>query len=104
MHFVLLAEHSADVCPMSNATTKDLLLQTAPEIPGIAQRNGVTIVAGPFVNREHVVVAVVEADRAESVDQFLVEARLAQWNSVRILPSLTMEEGMKQIVETKTVF
>jgi hypothetical protein len=36
MHFVLLAEHMAEVCPTSNATTRDLLLQTAPEIPNIA--------------------------------------------------------------------
>jgi len=104
VHFVLLAEHSADVCPTSNATTKDLLLQVAPEIPNIAQRHGVDIVAGPFVNREHVVVAVVRADQSESVDRFLVDARLNQWNRVRILPSLTMEEGMKDILESKSVF
>jgi hypothetical protein len=104
MLFVLMAEHTAEVCPLSNATTKDLLLQIAPEIPNIAQRNGVTIVAGPFVNREHLVISVVEADRADSVDQFLHEARLAQWNSVRVLPSLSMAEGLKEIQESTSIF
>jgi uncharacterized protein with GYD domain len=104
MHFVLLAEHTAEVCPTSNATTRDLLLQTAPEIPNIAERNGVTIVAGPFVNREHTVVTVVEAERAESVDRFLIEARLPQWNRIRILPSLTMAEGMAEIQGSAPIF
>jgi hypothetical protein len=104
MKFVLLAEHAAEVCPLSNAKTRDLFLQTAQDIPNIAQRNGVSIVAGPFVNREHLVVTVVEADRADSVDQFLSEARLAQWNRVRILPSLSMEDGLKEIQESTSLF
>jgi uncharacterized protein with GYD domain len=76
----------------------------APEIPNIAQPNGVNIVSGPLVNREHIVVAVVEADRPEAVDQFLVEARLPQWNRVRILPSLTIEEGVEQVQEGTSLF
>lgn len=104
MHFVLLAEHSAEVCPTSNAKTRDLLLQTAQDIPNIAQRNGVTIVAGPLVNREHLVVVVVEADRSEAIDRFLVESRLPQWNRVRILPSLSIEDGMKDIQESTPLF
>ena len=104
MHFVLLAEHTAEVCPMSNAKTRDLLLQTAQDIPNIAQRNGVTIVAGPLVNREHLVVVVVEGDRPEAIDRFLVESRLPQWNSVRILPSLSIEDGMKDVQESTPLF
>jgi hypothetical protein len=104
VHFVLLAEHDADVCPTSNAKTRDLLLQTGAEIPNIAQRNGVTIVAGPFVNREHVVVAVVEAEKADAVDAFVVQSRLQQWNRVRVIPSHTIEEGMAEIAGTTTLF
>jgi hypothetical protein len=102
--FVLLAEHTAEACPTSNAATRDLLLQVGPTIPDIAQRNGVTIVAGPFVNREHVVVTVVEADQAESVDAFLVEARLPQWNRVRVIPSHTIEDAMAEIAGGSPIF
>jgi hypothetical protein len=104
VHFVLLAEHNADVCPMSNAKTQKLLLESGPQIPGIAQKHGVNIVAGPYVNREHIVVVVVEADQAEAVDGFLVESRIAQWNSVRILPSLPMEQGMEQVAGSNPLF
>jgi len=104
MHYVLLAEHSAEVCPTGNAKTKALLLEIGPQIPKIAEKNGVDIVAGPFVNREHTVVVVVETDRAEGLDAFLVESRLPQWNTVRVLPSLTMEEGMNDIAQGTALF
>jgi uncharacterized protein with GYD domain len=104
MHFVLLAEHTADVCPLSNARTKELLLKTAPEIPSMAESNGVKIVAGPFVNRQHLTVAVVEADKAEQVDSFIHEARLDQWNQVRVVPSLPMQEMMQEIADSPALF
>jgi uncharacterized protein with GYD domain len=80
------------------------MLKLAPEVPAIAERTGVNIVAGPFVNREHTMVAVVESDRAENVDRFLVETRLHQWNQIRILPSLPIEEGMKDVQEGTPLF
>ena len=104
MHFVLLAEHTADVCPTSNQKTRDLMLEIGPDIPKIAGNNGVTIVAGPYVNREHITVVVVEADRAEAIDGFLMDARLPQWNTVRILPSLPIEEAMKQLQQSPPLF
>ena len=104
MHYVLLASHNAEVCPTSHAKTRELMLQMVPEIPKIAQKAGVTIVAGPFVNREHVIVSIVETDRAENIDQFLMESRLPQWNSVRILPSLTIEQAMQEIRQETALF
>ena len=104
MHFVLLATHSAEVCPTSNSKVRDMLTQTAPEIPNIAEKAGVNIVAGPYVNREHITVAVVEADTPDAVDQFLVESRLPQWNSVRVLPSLPMQQGLEELQAQTPLF
>lgn len=104
MHFVLLASHTAEVCPTSNARTKELLLEVAPRVQGIAETAGVRIVAGPYVNREHTIVTVVEAGDSESVDRFLVESRLSHWNRVRVMPSLTMEEGMAEIQNQRAIF
>jgi hypothetical protein len=60
MHFVLLATHTPETCPTSNSTTRELLLKVAPKIPNIAENSGVRFVAGPFVNREHMIVVIVE--------------------------------------------
>ena len=104
MHFVVLATHSPDICPTSNAKTKGLLLELAPQIPSIAQKHGVNIVAGPFVNREHMTVVIVETDRADGLDDFLVDTRLAQWNQVRVLPSRSLPEGLTEIQESTSLF
>ncbi|HTA10040.1 MAG TPA: hypothetical protein VK836_16095 [Streptosporangiaceae bacterium] len=104
MHYVVLASHSPDICPSSNAKTKGLLLDLAPQIPSIAQKHGVNIVAGPFVNREHMTVVIVETDRAEGLDDFLVDSRLGQWNQVHILPSRSLQEGLTEIQESASLF
>ncbi len=104
MHFVILGSHSAEVCPTSNAKSKALLLEIGPQIPAIADKHGVKIVAGPFINREHLTVVIAEAERAEALDAFVVESRLAQWNTVRVIPSHPMEVGMQEIVEGTSLF
>jgi hypothetical protein len=104
MHFVLLAMHTADSCPTSNGKTRELLLRTAPKIPTIAERAGVKIVAGPFVNREHMTTVIVEAEKSENVDRLLVETRLGHWNNVRVLPSIPMEEGIKEVEAQTPIF
>ena len=104
MHYVLLGTHTAEVCPMSNATTKALMLDMAPQIPKIAEQAGVKLVAGPFVNREHTVVTIVEAAKSEDLDRFIVDSKIAQWNTIRVLPSLPIEEGLKQVQASATIF
>jgi len=89
---------------MSNAKTRDLMLGLGPQIPGIAESSGVKIVAGPYVNREHIVVSVVEADTADAVDRFIVDSKLGQWNSVRVLPSLPIEQGMQELQAQTPIF
>jgi hypothetical protein len=104
MHYVLLGTHSAEVCPMSNSTTKALMLEMAPKIPKIAEQAGVKIVSGPFVNREHMVVTIVEAAKSEDLDRFLVDSKIAQWNTIRVLPSLPMEQGLGEVQSSTTIF
>ena len=104
MWFVLLSDHSPETCPTSNSKVRDLLLKGAPEIPNIAKRLGVNIAAGPLVSREHLVVTVAEAQSMEAIDKFIVETGLEQWNRVRIIPMHTMQEGMQELNNMKTIF
>lgn len=104
MHYVVLASHAAEICPTSNAKTKALLLEVVPQIPALADKHGVKILAGPYANREHMVVVIVETERAEGLDAFLVESRLAQWNQVRLLPSVPLDEGIREIEDAVPLF
>lgn len=104
MHYVVLGIHSPEVCPTGNARTRELLLEMAPQIPKIAEQKGVNIVAGPFVNREHTTVVIVETDQSEKLDDFLVETRLHQWNQLRIIPSLHLSEGIRDVEADNSLF
>jgi hypothetical protein len=73
-------------------------------MPKMAEKHNVKIVAGPFVNREHLTVVVAEAAKAEDLDAFILESRLAQWNSVRILPSLPLAEALNEVQELSPLF
>jgi hypothetical protein len=104
MHYVILAEHSAEACPTSNAKTKALMLEIGPQIPKIAEQHGLTLLAGPYVGHEHIAVTIVETDRAEGIYDFLVQSRLAQWNRVRVLPAKPIEQGMGEVAESTSLF
>jgi len=49
----------------------------APQIPSIAGKHGVNILAGPFASREHTVVVIVETESAEALDTFLLSCQRA---------------------------
>jgi hypothetical protein len=104
MHYVLIAEHTPDICPTSNAKVREIMVAGSANMPKVAEATGVTILAGPFVSREHISVVVVQAKTGEDLDRFLLESRLAQWNSVRVVPSLLMQEALEEIKSQPIVF
>ncbi len=105
MIYVVLGDHNPELCPTANARTREMMLKGAAEIPNLAKHHGVKVLSGPWVNREHLAVMVLEADKAEGLDKFVAESGLSQWNKVRVLPSVSlMEEGIKEIQQTKPIF
>jgi len=104
MHFVLLASHTPETCPSSNAKIRELVQKSAPEARNIAEKARRQNHRGPFINHEHLVVIIAEAQKVEAIDTFLEQSRLGHWNSVRVLPSLTMEEGMQQLRDQPPIF
>jgi len=104
MHYVVIGTHTAEVCPTGNAKTRALMLEIGPQIGKLAEQNNINILAGPFVNREHVTVVIVETEKPENLDAFLLASRLPQWNSLRIMPSFPIEQGMREINDLAPLF
>ncbi len=70
--FVVRLVHTSVRCPTANSKVRERVLGGAAEIPKLAQDLGVTIVTGPLVlGSEHESIAIVEADRVESVNDFV---------------------------------
>ena len=104
MQFVIIARHSPEHCPTSNAKIRKLMKDGAKEIPGIAKKLGVKLITVNVYGPDHELLAVVEADKIEDVREFVVQTRLIQWNATRIHATWTMEEALAKADKLPTIF
>jgi hypothetical protein len=102
--FALIAEHPPDLCPTSNAQTRQMMKEGAGQIPGLAEQLGLNIVTLRIFGPDHVILAVVEADDIDSVRDFALKSRLMQWNTVKIHATYSMEEALPLIDELEPIF
>jgi hypothetical protein len=102
--FAVIAEHPPELCPTSNAQTRQMMKEDAGQIPELAERLGVNIVTLRVFGPDHVVLAVVEADDIEAVRDFLFQSRLIQWNTTQIHATYSMEEALVKADGLQAIF
>src|SRR5215216_1921110 len=95
--FAVIAEHPPELCPTSNAQTRQMMKEGAGQIPQLAEHLGINIVTLRIFGPDHIVLAVVEADDIDSVRDFALKSRLMQWNTVKIHATYSMEEALPLI-------
>jgi hypothetical protein len=104
MQFVIIAEHGPELCPMSNAKIRDLMKQMVGNMPNLAEKLGINVITTSVFGPDHVIHTVAEADNIEAIREFVMQSRLAQWNTTRIHATWPMEEAMSKAEELPTVF
>jgi hypothetical protein len=102
--FAVIAEHPPDLCPTSNAQTRQILKDGATQIPQLAEQLGVNIGTLRIFGPDHIILAVVEADDISSVRDFALQSRLMQWNTVKIHATYSIEEAVAMIDDVDTIF
>ena len=102
--FAVIAEHPPELCPTSNAQTRQILKQGASQIPDLAQGLGVDITTLRIFGPDHIILAVVEADDIDSVRTFALQSRLMQWNTVKIHATYSIEEAVSMIDGVEAIF
>jgi hypothetical protein len=102
--FAVIAEHPPELCPTSNANTRRMMKEDAPQIPLLAERLGVEIVTLRVFGPDHVVLAVVEANDIDAVRDFMFQSRLIQWNTTTIHPTYSMEEALARADKLEAIF
>ena len=68
--FAVIAEHPPNLCPTSNAQTRQMMKEGACQIPQLAEQLRVNIVTMRIFGPDHIILAVVEADDIDSVRNF----------------------------------
>jgi len=102
--FALIAEHPPDLCPTSNAQTRQILKEGASQIPQLAEQLGVDIGTLRIFGPDHIILAVVEANDIEPVRNFALQSRLMQWNTVKIHATYSIDEAVAMIDEVEAIF
>ena len=102
--FAVIAEHPPELCPTSNAQTREMFKEGASQIPQLAEQLGINIVTLRIFGPDHIVLAVVEADDIDSVRNFALQSRLMQWNTVKIHATYSMEEALSLIDSVEPIF
>jgi hypothetical protein len=102
--FAVIAEHPPELCPTSNAQTRQMMKEGAGQIPQLAEQLGVNIVTLRVFGPDHVVLAVVEADDIESVRDFIFQSRLIQWNTTKIHATYSLEEALARADGMEAIF
>jgi hypothetical protein len=102
--FAVIAEHPPDLCPTSNAQTRQMLKEGAAQIPKLAEQLGVDIVTLRIFGPDHIVLAVVEANDIEAVRNFILHSRLIQWNTTKIHATYSMEEAVAKSDALEAIF
>ena len=96
--YVIRLTHTSDQCPTANSKVRERVQELGPNIPKIAERLGVKIVTGPLIlGSEHEGLAVLETERVETVQDFLAETGLVQWNSVRVSMAQPLPDALAEI-------
>jgi hypothetical protein len=102
--FAVIAEHPPDLCPTSNARTRQMMKEGAGQIPQLAEQLGVNIDTLRIFGPDHIILAVVEADDIEPVRDFAFQSRLIQWNTVNIYATYSVDEALEKLEGMETIF
>jgi hypothetical protein len=102
--FAVISEHPPELCPTSNAQTRQMMKEGAGQIPQLTQDLGVNIVTLRVFGPDHIILAVVEADDIEAVRDFMFQSRLIQWNTTKIHATYSMEEALERVDTLETIF
>jgi hypothetical protein len=102
--YAVIAEHPPELCPTSNARTRQMMKEDAGQIPQLAEQLGVEIVSLRVFGPDHIVLAVVEADDIDAVRDLMFQSRLIQWNTTKIHATYSMDEALAKADDLEPIF
>jgi uncharacterized protein with GYD domain len=104
VQYLIAGQHPPDLCPSANEKIRKLSQEGAGQIPALAEKLGVKLLATYVPMNNHMVFAAVEADDMDTVREFAFQSRLGQWNTIEIYQVSTLEEALTKVNELPTIY
>jgi hypothetical protein len=105
--YALIADHTPDLCPGSNARTRARAFEgTGPDnMAKVCGELGISFVLAPLhLDPSHKVLAILDAPSIETVTEFVMATGLFQWNTVETYPVTPIADMMAKVSELPIVF
>ena len=104
MQYLIAGQHPPDLCPSANEAVRRMSQEGASQIPELAEKLGVKLLATYIPMNNHMVFVAVEADDMSTVREFAFQSRLGQWNTIDIYQVSTLEEALTKVNELPTIY
>ena len=85
--------HTTEACPMNNKENRKLFLQVASTFEQDANSKGINVISMYHSGLEHTFEWIVEASSAHSIQELLVETKVAKFNATKIVPIWTTQDA-----------
>ena len=92
--------HTTESCPLNNQQTRKMVIEIGPQFKGVAEQAGVKVIGLYHSGLEHTFLWVLDAKDAQTIETLMIQAGVAKFNSLKIVPLTTFEnviEKCKQI-------
>ncbi len=100
--FGIYGSHTTEACPWNNINiAKGVLQQANRDMASMVQQYKIHAIVGQYHSAlEHTFLWIFDAEDSHLIQQFCVDAGIASFNAVKIVPLITFDqviEGLKQI-------
>jgi hypothetical protein len=100
--YLVVGQDPPDLCPSANANIRKPAAEGGEQMPALAEKMGVKILATYVPMTNHRVYVAVEADDSNAVREFAFQGRLGQWNTIDIYQTSTLEQALTRVQELDT--
>lgn len=97
--FGIYGSHTTEACPLNNINTaKGFVQQAGAGRELMAQKYKINKIIGQYNSAlEHTLLWVLDAEDPHLIQQFCIDAKLASFNAIKIVPLITFNEAVEEI-------
>lgn len=97
--FGIYGSHTTELCPLNNLEiAKTMLEEFSKGIEDQAKKNKINAILGQYHSAlEHTFLWIVDAEDPHLIEQFCIDAKIASFNAVKIVPLITINDVAERI-------
>lgn len=97
----IYGSHTTEMCPLNNQAIAKALLERFDEgVEGLAKNYKINAILGQYHSAlEHTFLWIVDAEDPHLVEKFCIDAKVASFNAVKIVPLITFDQVAERVRE-----